>query len=122
MRAFKWVNLKGMKFDPVSTSNSAKAGNEKFAGKDKNPVGMELLKSPVAGESGVSWNANEGTRGIKKPIRIPALVDSNQPRVFREPGCATHTTHRPKTKKTVNLQVNQLPQMPRFPLLQSFHA
>lgn len=34
---------------------------------------------------------------------------------------ATHAIHSPKTKKTVNLQVNQPPHNPRFPLLQSFH-
>lgn len=79
MRAFKWVNFKGMKFDPVSTSSSAKAGNEKFAGEIRNCVGMERLKSPVAGESGVSWlNANLGTRGIKKARIIPVLNDDNQ--------------------------------------------
>jgi len=54
MRAFMWVNFKGKKFDPVSISSSAKAGNEKFAGETENLDGMELLKSPVAGESGVS--------------------------------------------------------------------
>ena len=43
-----------MKFDPVLTWSSAKAGNEKFAGKVENCVGMERLKSPVADVSGVS--------------------------------------------------------------------
>lgn len=63
-----------MKFDPVSTSSSAKAGNEKFAGELKNRTGMELLKSPVAGVSGVSrLIENFGTRGIKKARRIPVL-------------------------------------------------
>ena len=63
-----------MKFDPVLTSRSAKAGNEKFAGEDMNDIGMELLKSPVAGESGESWSiVNAGTRGIKKTRRIPML-------------------------------------------------
>lgn len=52
MRAFKWVNFKGMKFDPVSTCSSAKAGNVKFAGKLRNRVGMEEFQSPVADESG----------------------------------------------------------------------
>jgi len=79
MWAFKWVNLRGMKFDPVSTSSSAKAGNVKFAGKVKNFVGMELFQSPVAAESGVSWLIeNWGTRGNKKARRIPALNDDSQ--------------------------------------------
>ena len=37
---------------------------------------MELLKSPVAGESGVSGSmVNDGTRGMKKTRRIPTLND-----------------------------------------------
>ena len=63
-----------MKFDPVLTCRSARAGNEKFAGDDMNSIGMELLKSPVAAESGVFWSmVNAGTRGIKKTRRIPTL-------------------------------------------------
>ena len=68
-----------MKFAPVSTCSSAKAGNEKFAGKVENRVGMELFQSPVADESGEVWlNANLGTRGIKKARRIPALNGDSQ--------------------------------------------
>lgn len=52
--ALMWVNFRGMKLDPVSTCSSAKAGNEKFAGKVENFVGMELFQLPVAGASGVS--------------------------------------------------------------------
>jgi len=79
MRAFKWVNFKGMKFDPVSTCSSAKAGNVKFAGKLRNRTGIEEFQSPVAGESGDVWlNANFGTRGIKMARRIPALNEDSQ--------------------------------------------
>ena len=49
------------------------------------------------------------------------MSDSNQPQIFRELGWATHAIHSPKTKKTVNLQVNQLPHRPRSPLLHAFH-
>lgn len=63
-----------MKFDPISTSRSAKAGNVKFAGKVKNCVWMELFQLPVAAESGESWLIeNWGTRGNKKARRTPAL-------------------------------------------------
>ena len=85
MRAFIWVNFKGIKFAPVSTCSSAKAGKEKFAGKLRNWVGIELFQSPVADASGESWlNANLGTRGIKKARRIPALNDSDQSQVSPE--------------------------------------
>lgn len=68
-----------MKFDPVLTCSSAKAGNEKFAGKVENFVGTELFQLPVAAESGVFWlSANPGTRGMKKARRIPALNGDGQ--------------------------------------------
>lgn len=79
MRAFKWLNFKGMKFDPVSTCSSAKAGNVKFAGKLRNRVGMEEFQSPVAGDSGDAWlNPNFGTRGNKMARRMPALKEGSQ--------------------------------------------
>ena len=77
--AFTWINLRGMKLDPVFTCSSAKAGNEKFAGNDENCVGTELFQSPVAGTSGLSWLIPKlDTRGSKKTRRRPVLHDSGQ--------------------------------------------
>lgn len=91
--AFTWVNLRGMKLDPVFTSSSAKAGNEKFAGKDENCVGMELFQLPVAGTSGLSWLIPKlGTRGSKKTRRRPVLHDSSQPKILRGTGCNSRDT------------------------------
>jgi hypothetical protein len=61
------------------TSICAKAGNEKFAGEDKNTVGTELLKLPVAAASGVFGSIVKlGTRGMSSKRRIPALKDESR--------------------------------------------